>query len=206
MRTTATIGCLVLTLVGYAIPASADPSVPDPVPPPDSGVVASSAPGIATTEDGQTLTVAAANEMQLPVPPLTTALSSRDWLVGATFTGTITGPASGGTLEVGYQIGCGIEMNQIRLGGTVGGTINFTSVALPISGVIDVRMRPGTVVNAVVMEKEFEGTTTRVIAKDIHIGVDGCVGTSSLRSYAVLTSSTANTEDIVAYYGVAKVF
>lgn len=206
MRAVATLGCLVLIAVGHPAPASADPAGPDPAPPPDNGAVASSTPGIATTEDGRTLTVAAVNEMQLPVPPLTTALSSRDWLVGATFTGTITGPASGGTLEVGYQIGCGIEMNQIRLGGTVGGTINFTSVALPISGVIDVRMRPGTVINAVVMEKEFEGSTTRVIAKDIHIGVDGCVGTSSLRSYAVLTSSTPNTEDIVAYYGVPKVF
>nr|MCW1957669.1 MspA family porin [Mycobacterium sp.] len=62
------------------------------------------------------------------------------------------------------------------------------------------------VIDAVVMKKEFEGTATRVIAKDIHISVDGCVGTSSLRSYAVLTSSTAHTEDIVAYYGVPKVF
>ncbi len=206
MRTAATIGCLVLIAVSRATPVSADPEVTDPAPPPDNGAVASSAPAVATTEDGRTLTAAAANEMQLPVPPLTTALGSRDWLVGATFTGTMTGPASGGTLEVGYQIGCGIEMNQIRLGGTVGGTINFTSVALPISGVIDVRMRPGTVIDAVVMKKEFEGTSTRVIAKDIHISVDGCVGTSSLRSYAVLTGSTAPTEDIVAYYGVPKVF
>ncbi len=97
-------------------------------------------------------------------------------------------------------------MNQIRIGGTLGGTFNGTSIAFPIQGQIDVRMRPGTVINAVVMKKEFKGTATRVIVKDIHINVDGCVGSSSLRSYAILTSSSPHTEDIVAYYGVTKVF
>ncbi|MFT8181417.1 MspA family porin, partial [Mycobacteroides chelonae] len=31
-----------------------------------------------------------------------------------------------------------------------------------------------------------------------------CVGQSFLRSYAVLTSKSSGTEDIVAYYGVTK--
>ena len=44
----------------------------------------------------------------------------------------------------------------------------------------------------------------RVTIKDTHIKVDGCVGQSFLRSYATLTSSTADTDDIVAYYGVTK--
>lgn len=218
-RVIATASCLLLIAIGdpsaAADPADppapgqpwAAPAAPDPAaPPPDTGVVASAPPGIAQTADGRTLTVVAENETQLPVAPLTTALSSRDWLVGATFTGTTTGSASGGTLEVGYQIGCGVEMNQVRLGGTLGGNVNTASVAFPIQGAIDVRARPGTVTNAVVMRKEFKGAKTRVIVKDIHVRVDGCVGKSNLRSYAVLTSSTAHTEDIVAYYGLPKVF
>ncbi|WP_285034145.1 MspA family porin, partial [Mycolicibacterium sp. lyk4-40-TYG-92] len=40
--------------------------------------------------------------------------------------------------------------------------------------------------------------------KDVHIKVDGCLGQSFLRSYATLTSSTADTDDIVAYYGITK--
>ncbi len=220
----ATASCVVLVAVAAAAPAPADPADPpipppsaqaaDPAapdasavaPPPDNGVVASAPPGIAETADGRTLTVVASNETQLPVAPLTTALSSRDWLVGATFTGTTTGSVRGGTLEVGYQIGCGIEMNQVRLGGTIGANVNSSSVAFPISGVVDVRARPGTVTNAVVMKKEFKGTKTQVIVKDIHVHVDGCVGQSSLRSYAVLTSSSPHTEDIVGYYGVPKIF
>ena len=65
-----------------------------------------------------------ANETELPVAPLTTAVSSREYLVGGTFTGTVTGGGktklSGGTLEAGYQIGCGIELGQVRLIGQAG--------------------------------------------------------------------------------------
>lgn len=220
-RAIAAAGCLALVALSCAAPTRAEPAdapvtpvtappadpAADPAAPPlDTGLVASSAPGIAQTEDGRTLTVAAENETQLPIAPLTTALSSRDWLVGGTFTGTTTGSVAGGTLEVGYQIGCGLELNQVRIGGTLGASVNTASIAFPISGVIDVRIRPGTVINAQVMKKDFTGTKSRVIVKDIHINVDGCVGSSSRRSYAILTSSSTHTEDVVAYYGVPKTF
>jgi hypothetical protein len=45
-----------------------------------------------------------------------------------------------------------------------------------------------------------------VTVRDVHIKVDNCVGASTLRSYAVLTSSGTDDDDVVAYYGVAKVF
>lgn len=215
MRRSLAAIALALLAVGRAAPAPADPP-PPPGPPvpaqeaaaaaPDTGRVASGPPGVAETAEATTLTVRAIDETQLPVPALTTALSSRDWLVGATFTGTTEGPVSGGTLAVGYQMGCGIEMNQIRLGGTAGGGLSASAVTVPVQGQIDVRMRPGQVTNAEVMKQEFDGNSTRIIVKDIHVHVDGCVGASSLRSYAVLTSSTPHTEDIVAYYGVPKFF
>ena len=55
-------------------------------------------------------------------------------------------------------------------------------------------------------KKKFKGTSARVTVRDIHIKVDNCVGASSLRSYAILTSSSTDEDDIVAYYGVTKVF
>lgn len=190
---------------------------PDAAPAPDTGAVASEVPGIAKTLDGRTLTVAARDETQLPVAPLTTSLAARDWLVGGTFTGSTTGDVAGGTLEVGYQIGCGVEMDKIKLNGGLTGVLGNTnfgqsgvilppSIALQAQGQIEVEPRPGTVTNVVVDKKSFKGTWARVTVKDIHIKVDNCVGASSLRSYAVLTSSAADDDDIVAYYGVAKVF
>lgn len=223
----ATVTASVLVAVGTASPAQADPDPAAPpadpsaaaiaAPPPDTGAVASEVPGIAKTPDGRTLTVVAKDETQLPVAPLTTSLSARDWLVGATFTGATTGEVSGGTLEVGYQIGCGVEMDKVKLNGSIGGTFGNASlgatgfnapgtIAFPIQGQIEVEPRPGTITNVVVDKKSFKGTSARVTIRDVHIKIDNCVGASSLRSYAVLTSSGTDEDDIVAYYGVTKVF
>ena len=188
-----------------------------PAPPVDTGAVASEVPGIAKTLDGRTLTVSAKDETQMPIAPLTTSLSARDWLVGGTFLGNTTGKVAGGTLEVGYQIGCGVEMDKVKLNGSLTGILGNTNfggagVILPPSlsvqaqGQFEVEPRPGTVTNVTVDKKTFKGTSVRVTVRDIHIKVDNCVGASSLRSYAILTSSNTDDDDIVAYYGVTKVF
>ena len=212
------------TLIPLAIPlcaaptALADPPADDPGPPPDNGVVASADPGVVTTPDGWILTVAGANESQLPVAPLTTAVSSREYLVAGTFTGTIGGHGktslNGGTLEAGYQIGCGIELGQVRLIGQIGiGTSGSaipganllpTGLTFPISGTIEIHPKPGQVTTVTVDKKTYKAAPVRVTLKDTHIKVDGCVGQSFLRSYATLTSSTTDTDDVVAYYGVTK--
>jgi hypothetical protein len=216
-RFAALAACTLLPL-GTAPIALADPPADDPGPPPDTGVVASDEPAVVTSPDGWVLTVAATSETQLPVAPLTTAVSSREYLVGGTFTGTVTGSGktslNGGVLEAGYQIGCGIELGQVRLIGQVGATINLgltptlglgaTTLAFPLSGTIEIHPKPGTVSTVTVDKKSFKSAPVRVTLKDTHIKVDGCVGQSFLRSYATLTSSTTDTDDVVAYYGVTK--
>jgi hypothetical protein len=214
-RFAALAACSLIPL-GTAPIALADPPADDVGPPPDTGVVASAEPGIVTTPDGWVLTVVAKDETQLPVAPLTTAVSSREYLVGGTFTGTVTGSGktslSGGTLEAGYQIGCGIELGQVRLIGQVGATTAGQSIAnivptginFPISGTIEIHAKPGTVSTVTVDKKDYKAAPVRVTLKDTHIKVDGCVGQSFLRSYATLTSATSDTDDIVAYYGVTK--
>lgn len=201
--------------LGTAPLASGEPP-PDPgVPPVDPAAVASAPPGVLTTPDGWILTVAGTDETQLPVAPLTTAVSSREYLAAGTFTGTVEGEGStelrGGSLVVGYQIGCGITLDKVTLGGGVslGG---FDLFPLPdaldfgagFGGSIEVDLLPGEVQDVQVMAKEFSGTTTRVTLKDVHITIDGCAGQSFLRSYSILTSASTGAQDIVAYYGVTK--
>src|SRR4029450_7662096 len=74
-------------------PPPPDPAVPvnatNPLPP--EGAVPSAPPGVLDTPDGWHLEVVGANETQLPVAPLTTAVSSREYLVAGTFTGKVTG-------------------------------------------------------------------------------------------------------------------
>ena len=213
-RFAALAACSLIPL-GTAPLALADPPADDPGPPPDNGVVASADPGIVTTPDGWVLTVAATNESQLPIAPLTTAVSSREYLVAGTFTGTVGGHGknslSGGVLEAGYQIGCGIELGQVRLIGqagiTLGGNNGLTALAsiqAPLSGTIEIHPKPGTVSTVTVDKKTFKAAPVRVTLKDTHIKVDGCVGQSFIRSYATLTSSTTDTDDVFAYYGVTK--
>jgi len=218
-----------LVPLGTASVALADPPPPDPAaapagdpgpppPPPDNGAVPSEVPGVAHAPDGRTLTVVGSNETQLPVAPLTTALSSRDWMVGGTFTGNVSGSVNGGSLEAGYQIGCGVAMDKIKLDGSVGASLGNSSlsgtgvlsgpaaVTFPIQGVIEVEPRPGEVINVPVDKKTFKGTQSRITLSSVHIKIDNCVGASSLRSYATLTSSGTDEDDIVGYYGVTKVF
>jgi hypothetical protein len=213
-RFAALAACSLIPL-GAAPIALADPPADDPGPPPDNGLVASAEPGIVTSPDGWVLTVVAKDESQLPVAPLTTATSSREYLVGGTFPGTVTGGGkgslSGGVLEAGYQIGCGIELGQVRLIGQAGislgaapGLASIANVTAPLSGTIEIHPKPGTVSTVTVDKKTFKAAPVRVTLKDTHIKVDGCVGQSFIRSYATLTSSTTDTDDVVAYYGVTK--
>jgi hypothetical protein len=195
-------------------PPPADPAAMDG-PPPDNGIVASNEPAVVTTPDGWVLSVAATNESELPIAPLTTSQASREYLVGGTFTGTVTGKGktslNGGSLEAGYQIGCGIELGQVRLIGQAGinvglanGLTGLGSVSVPLSGTIEIHPKPGTVSTVTVNKKSFKAAPVRVTIKDTHVKVDGCVGQSFLRSYATLTSSTTDTDDVVAYYGTTK--
>ncbi len=176
----------VLAAACMLLPAPVAMADPNDGPPPDNGIVGSDDPATITTPDGWVLTVAATNETQLPVAPLTTATSSREYLVGGTFTGTVTGGGktklAGGTLEAGYQIGCGIELGQLRLIGQAGistgtGTL-FTaaipnSVTFPLSGTIEIHPKPGQVTQVPVDKKTFKSAPVRVTLKDTHIKVDG---------------------------------
>jgi hypothetical protein len=84
------------------------------------------------------------------------------------------------------------------------GGIVPTGVNFPITGKIEIHPKPGTVSTVAVDKKDYKAAPVRVTLKDTHVKVDGCVGQSFLRSYATLTSATADTDDVVAYYGVTK--
>lgn len=207
------------------VAAAASPAEGAPV---VDGRVVSPPPQLTTTPDGWTLTLSARDETQAPIAPLTTAISSREYVVGGTYEGSIAGPGDseepGGTIEVGYEIGCGIDMstsNGVSLTGTAGlnpsigvlGT-DFASplpdgVALGlganIGGGVTVGLKPGIINVVPVTKKEFEGSQPWVMISNFHVKIDGCVGQSFIRSYAFLTRSTSMSDAIVAYYGETKV-
>ena len=123
----------------------------------------------------------------VPVAPLTTAVSSRDYIVGGTFTGSLTGPGEArGILEVGYDIGCGIDMttsNGVSLTGTTGLTPSLglsgpitglpttvlPVISTPVGGAITVGLKPGIVNIVPVDKKVFEGNDPWVMVSNFHI-------------------------------------
>lgn len=211
--------------VAEPVAAAVDPAAA--VPPVDDGRVESPPPQTIKTPDGWTLTVSAKDESQIASAPLTTAISSREYVVGGIYNGSLVGPDGGeepeGTIEVGYQIGCGIDMstsNGVSLTGTVGlnsslGILGTDLVSpepdgiLPgiggnIGGGVTVGLKPGIINIVPVTKKDYEGAEPWVMISNFHVKIDGCVGQSFIRSYAFLTRSTKMSDAIVAYYGTTK--
>jgi hypothetical protein len=206
-------------------PADATPAANVAAPPPDAALpvddaaIPSAEPATTKTPDGFTLTVSSKDETMRAVPPLTTAVSSRDYIVGGTFQGSIRGPGEGfrGVLEVGYQIGCGIDMstsNGVTMTGSIGETPGLAVPAgaaaviptflFPISGGIAVALKPGLVNIIPVNKKEFKGEDPWVSISNFHVKIDGCVGQSFIRSYATLTRSTEISDSVLSWMGTTK--
>jgi hypothetical protein len=222
--TLAAVLCLAVPIGAAAPVAIADPPAPpDPAvqpvadatnPLPPEGAVPSAPPGVLDTPDGWHLEVVGSNETQLPVAPLTTAISSREYLVAGTFTGKITGGGktklTGGSMEAGEQIGCGIISDETEINPGA----SFTpGIAIPFTGAPStfgvslqgkVYLKPGTVTTVAIDKKSFKGTSTRITLTGVRIKTDQCAGQSFIRSYATLTSSTDNTDDVITYLGVTK--
>jgi len=231
VRRAAAIAVCLVTVVGAAPPSRADPE-PGPAPAdaapagdqgraPD-GRVPSGPPATLTTPDGWTLTLASQDETQLPVAPLTTATSSREYVVGGTFIGALSGPEEArGVLEVGYDIGCGIDMstsNGVSLTGTTGltPTLGVTGpiaglpttvapvISAPVGGAITVGLKPGLVNIVPLDKKEFKSNNPWVMVSNFRIKIDGCVGQSFIRSYAILTRQTDQSDVVLSYIGVTQ--
>jgi hypothetical protein len=197
---------------GPAAQPAGNPAPPGP-PPPPNGDIPSSPPGVLDTPDGWHLNVVGSNEDMTPVAPLTTAISSREYLVSGTFTGKVSGGGktklNGGTLEAGYQIGCGIIADEGEVNPTAAITPSLSSVGVFSFGESvnmqgKVYLKPGVVNIVPVDKKSFKDTGTRVSITGYRIKIDDCAGQSFIRSYATLTSSTDNTDDVITYLGVTE--
>ena len=233
LRSAALAAAIMVSLAGPASADPVDPAGPDiqPVaaaeaaPPVDDGKVASTPPITDKSPDGWIMTVGGKDEVQRAVAPLTTAISTREYQVSGVFTGSLKGPSGGpakGVLEVGYQIGCGIEMttgNGVLLSGNAGGAAGLGILVAPtgvlrdaeipslganIGGGVAVSLKPGLVNIVPVTKKTFVGTAPWVGIHNFKIKIDGCVGESFIRSYATLAKSTDDGDGILSWYGVTK--
>jgi hypothetical protein len=213
--------CLVMS-VTMAPSTSADADAAPAGATPVDGRVASADPAIVNSPDGWRLALGAKDEVLVPVAPLTTALSSREYLASGIFVGSLKGPEPPrGVLEVGYMIGCGIDMstgNGVETGGSAGFGPSLGTTALlpgvatglvplisaPVNGLLTVGLKPGLVMIVPVVRKQFKGPDPWVMIHDFHVKIDGCVGQSFIRSYATMTRVTDQSDVVLSYVGVTK--
>ena len=124
---------------------------------------------------------------------------------------------------MGYQIGCGIDMSTgtgVLLGGSAGASAGLTTAGalssvglkglyLPNAGVniggsVAVSLKPGIINIVPITKKAYGSSDPWVWVSHQRIKIDGCVGQSFIRSFAVLSKSTDEGDEIAAWYGATK--
>jgi hypothetical protein len=237
---------VVAVFLATAAPASGepDPVAPDPtvtaaaaeaapggvpaplgVAPVDDGKVISTPPATTTAPDGSVLKISGADETQISAAPLTTAISSRAYVVGGVFRGSVDNfeETPEGVFQVGYEIGCGIDMatsGGVLLSGNGGLNASIGYFGLDFEGVladglvpgiggqlgggVTVGLKPGIINNVPVTKKRYKGADPWVSISNFRITIDGCVGESFIRSYVTITKSTDEGEAILSWFGTTK--
>ncbi|MGF7120875.1 MspA family porin [Rhodococcus sp. AG1013] len=163
-----------------------------------------------------TLTVTLANDVVEPVPGLTLMPTSREGLVSISAVATATGAGSqditSGNLDVGYQVGCAVDVSggvQLAIEMLAGPAITF----LPTPGLgmnfgvgpsILINPKLGTSQDVSLGKQVSYGPESGVSLDAARVKIDGCLGDVTIRPYAVYTVTTDRGSHSVATYGTSR--
>lgn len=207
-----------------------------------------------TTDDGWQVRITKTNETLDRVSNLAASPFTREGFVSLKAISDISGhgrvPVNSGSLTVGYQVGCQIDVSNGLSAGlsgvfgpnfsilaapnrgntagantssapdpsaspNAGNSISPTTpsmssppnVAITVGGSalaipgVSVSPKPGTISTIPFMTKMLAGGHATITTEQVQIKVDSCAGPVSLRSYAVVSTSTATADNSVAVYG-----
>jgi hypothetical protein len=167
------------------------------------------------TEDGWHLGVALTQMTINSVPNMAATAFTREGFVTGRAAATIAGSGSSainnGTLILGLQLGCQIDLSE---GGSVGGdadiginpsvSANALSAIGPygdLEGDVSINLLPGTITNVGLGKKALKGRTGGITVHDAHVKVDACGGAVSVRFFSTVTIDTDQNDDSVNAYG-----
>ena len=160
----------------------------------------------AHTGDGWHLS-ASLTEMTInSVPNMAATAFSREGFVTGRATAIIDGdgqvPVDSGTLVLGVQLGCQIDLSE----GMDLGLSNETDVVAlrPFEDLlpyVSVTLKPGSITSLSLGTKSIKGRTGRICVQDAHVKVDACGGPVSIRFFASATVYTTTSDDSVNIYG-----
>jgi hypothetical protein len=171
----------------------------------------------ADTDDGWHLSAALTRMTINSVPNMAATGFTREGFVTGKAAATIDGnggvAVNSGTLVMGLQLGCQVDLSE---GGSIGADAeagfspsfnnggNLFSVIGPsadIEGNASINLLPGTITNLGLGKKELKGRTGEIVVHDAHVKIDGCGGQVSVRFFATAMIDTDKSDDSVNAYG-----
>ncbi|GAB5903437.1 hypothetical protein BKG83_14940 [Mycobacteroides chelonae] len=171
----------------------------------------------ADTDDGWHLSAALSRMTINSVPNMAATAFTREGFVTGKALASIDGngavPVNSGTLVMGLQLGCQIDLSEggsVDVGADAGvspgfsGGSNLLAMVGPyaeVNGSISVNLLPGTIKNIVLGKKALKGRTGEIVVHDAHVKVDACGGPVSIRFFTTALIDTDKSDDSVNVYG-----
>lgn len=166
------------------------------------------------TENGWSLSVSKVGETLDRYPNLASTPFTREGFVSLRAMADIAGNGNAeirwGVLDVGYQIGCQVDVSNgltVGLAATIGPYAGLSVVGPDIGGAASVspsvsaNLKPGAINTVAFASKALVDRHASVANDQVEIKVDGCLGPVSLRSFATITISTDTADNSTTVYG-----
>jgi hypothetical protein len=169
------------------------------------------------TDDGWHLSAGLTRMTINSVPNMAATAFTREGFVTGKAAATIDGnggvAVNSGTLVMGLQLGCQVDLSE---GGSVGvdadagispgfgsggNLLNVLGPYADIEGNASINLLPGTITNLGLGKKELKGRTGEIVVHDAHVKVDACGGQVSVRFFATAMIDTDKSDDSVNAYG-----
>ena len=145
-----------------------------------------------------------------------TAFNREGFVTGkaaATIDGNGEIPVNSGTLVLGLQLGCQVDLSEggsLSAGADAGISPGFSNGAnllhvigpyAEVNGNASINLLPGTITNLELGKKALKGRTGEIVIHDAHVKVDACGGQVSVRFFASVMIDTDKSDDSVNAYG-----
>lgn len=169
------------------------------------------------TDDGWTLAVTKTGENLDRWPNLVSSPVSRAGFVSLKAIAEVTGrggqPITAGTVTLGYQIGCAVDVSNgltLGLGFSIGPNASVTISQFPgvtiggqaaVTPNISTTLKPGAIATIAFGSKPLAGARASITAEQVEVKVDACAGPVTIRSFATAAISTPSADNNISVYG-----
>jgi MspA len=152
----------------------------------------------AVTRDGWQLTASLKNMTINSVPNFAATAFTREAFASAEADASIDGngsvPVNTGSLMLGVQVGCQIDLGS-------GGNIGVGESSVPFAPVITLKLLPGWIANVGLGRTPIKGRTGTIFIHDAEVKADACGGDVSLRFFATALINSDTSQDSETAYG-----